>query len=104
MTPGNTTSTSTSCAEVDTTVTTPVTQPVDTFSTELRARIGNGAFLYDQTFNVAFSDPQVQAAINLAHRECLGTPAQSRWPLRILYRGGRRRFSAASLHERVVSE
>jgi hypothetical protein len=64
-----------SCAEVDTIVTTPVTQRVDTYSTELRARIGNGAFLYDQTFNAAFSDPQVQAAINTAHSVLVGAGA-----------------------------
>ena len=63
---GSTITVSSSCAEVDTTVTTPVTQRVDTYSTELRARIGNGAFLYDQTFNVAFSDPTVQNAITTA--------------------------------------
>jgi hypothetical protein len=62
----NTTTTSVSSAEVDTINTTNVTQRVDTFSTELRARVGNGSFLYDQTFNVAFSDPTVQNAINAA--------------------------------------
>jgi hypothetical protein len=48
---------------------------VDTFSTELRARIGNGSFLYDQTFNVAFSDPQVQAAITAARNVLAGAGA-----------------------------
>ena len=64
-----------SCAEVDTIVTTPVTQRVDTFSTELRARIGNGAFLYDQTFHVAFGDPTVQTAITSARGVLSGAGA-----------------------------
>jgi hypothetical protein len=68
---------STSIAEVDTIMTTPVTQRVDTYSTELRARIGNGSFLYDQTFNVPFSDPQVQAAITQAHSVLAGAGAVS---------------------------
>ena len=46
-----------------------------TFSTELRARIGNGSFLYDQTFNVPFSDPQVQSAITQAHNVLSGAGA-----------------------------
>ena len=64
-----------SCAEVDTIVSTPVTQRVDTFSTELRARIGSGAFLYDQTFNVAFGDPTVQNAITTARGILTGAGA-----------------------------
>jgi hypothetical protein len=43
----------------------------------LRARIGNGSFLYDQTFNVPFSDPQVQAAITQAHNVLAGAGAVS---------------------------
>jgi hypothetical protein len=69
------TPTSVSAAEVDTINTTNVTQRVDTFSTELRARIGNGSFLYDQTFNVAFSDPTVQNAINAARNVLTGAGA-----------------------------
>ena len=74
---GNSITTTTSTAELDTINTTNVTQRVDTFSTELRARIGNGPFLYDQTFNVAFSDPQVQAAINTARNVLTGAGAVS---------------------------
>jgi hypothetical protein len=66
---------SSSCAEVDTISTTPVTQRVDTYSTELRARIGNGAFLYDQTFAFAFSATQVQNAIATAHGVLAGAGA-----------------------------
>src|ERR1700681_2712379 len=74
--PGTNTVTATcTIAEVDTIVTTPVTQRVDTYSIELRARIGNGSFLYDQTFNVPFSDPQVQAAITQARNVLAGAGA-----------------------------
>ncbi|HYL77553.1 MAG TPA: hypothetical protein VEU96_25290 [Bryobacteraceae bacterium] len=69
---GNSITSSTSQAEVDTFNTTNVTQRVDTFSTEIRARIGNGPFLYDQTFNVAFSDPTVQNAITAARNVLTG--------------------------------
>jgi hypothetical protein len=40
-----------------------VSQRVDTFSTELVARMQGGPVLYDQTFNAALADPAVQAAI-----------------------------------------
>ena len=70
--PGTITAT-VSKAEIDT-ITTTTTAPVrvDTYSTELRARIGTGSFLYDQTFKVAFSDPQVQAAITQARNALTG--------------------------------
>src|ERR1019366_10184141 len=71
----NTVTVTGSCAEVDTIVTTPVTQRVDTYSTELRARIGSGAFLYDQTFAVAYSATQVQNAITAARNVLTGAGA-----------------------------
>ena len=58
---GNTTSES--FITIDTYNTTSVTQQVNTFQTELKARMQGGAYLYDQTFNVAFSDPSITAAI-----------------------------------------
>ena len=64
-----------SLAEVDTIVTTPVTQRVDTYSTELRARIGSGSYLYDQTFAVAFGATQVQTAITTAQGVLSGAGA-----------------------------
>ncbi|HYL78864.1 MAG TPA: hypothetical protein VEU96_32035 [Bryobacteraceae bacterium] len=74
--PGTNTVTATSSqVEVDTFNTTNVTQRVDTFSTEIRARIGSGPFLYDQTFNVAFSDPAVQNAITAARNVLTGAGA-----------------------------
>jgi len=72
---GNTIQSAASCAEVDTIVNTPVTQRLDTYATELRARIGNGAFLYDQTFAVAFSDTTVQNAITTARGVLSGAGA-----------------------------
>ena len=69
----STTAVTTSQAEVDTITTTNATpQRVDTYSTEVRARIGTGSFLYDQTFKVAFSDPQVVAAITQARNVLTG--------------------------------
>ena len=73
----NTVTATASLAEVDTILTTPVTQRVDTFSTELRARMVTGGFLYDQTFAVAFSDPAVQAAITTAKGVLTGAGAVS---------------------------
>jgi hypothetical protein len=55
--------TSESLITIDTYNTTSVTQQVNTFQTELKARMQGGAYLYDQTFNVAFSDPSITAAI-----------------------------------------
>lgn len=60
----NTITTSTSSSEVlhDTLV----TQNVDTYSTRLLAVLDGSTTVYDQTFNVAFSDPLVQAAVSAA--------------------------------------
>jgi hypothetical protein len=45
------------------TTNTAVTQQVDTFAVEIIAHMQGGSTLYDQTFNVAFEDPTVQAAL-----------------------------------------
>jgi hypothetical protein len=53
-------------AEIDTYNTTSVTQQVNTFQVELKARMQGGSYLFDQTYNVAFTDPTVQAAVTQA--------------------------------------
>jgi hypothetical protein len=60
------TSFTTSTAEVDTIIDTPVTQQVNTFSTELIAQMLGGPVLYDQTFPVPFADPLLQSAVGTA--------------------------------------
>src|SRR5581483_9087305 len=55
-----------STAEIDTVQNTPVTQNIFDYSVELRAQMQGGSTVYDQTFNVAFSDPQVQNAVAAA--------------------------------------
>jgi hypothetical protein len=52
-----------SVAEVDTYNTTSVTQQVNTYQVELKARMQGGAYLFDQTYSVAFTDPSIAAAI-----------------------------------------
>jgi hypothetical protein len=74
---GNTATFTTTAGEIDTIVTTPATDRIDTYSTEVRARLGSGAFLYDQTFAVAFADVQVQAALVQAHDILAGAGAVS---------------------------
>jgi hypothetical protein len=59
----NTTTYTTSTKTVTDTSYSAVTQQVNTFSVELIASMQGGQALYDQTFNVAFSDAAVQAAI-----------------------------------------
>jgi PEP-CTERM motif len=59
----NTTNFTTSFAEIDTTIDTPVTQQVNSFSTELIARMQGGPSLYDQIFNVPLADPAFQSAL-----------------------------------------
>jgi hypothetical protein len=58
-TSGGGTAFSTSTAEVDTINTTKVTQQVNTFQTEIKARMQGGAYLFDQTYSVAFTDPSI---------------------------------------------
>jgi hypothetical protein len=67
----------TSAAEVDTVNTLTVTQRVDTYSVEVKARLQGGAFLFDQTYHVAFSDPSVQAGITQAQGVLTGAGAKS---------------------------
>ena len=46
------------------TSTTNVTQQANTYQVELKARMqGGGTYVFDQTYNVAFTDPTVQSAI-----------------------------------------
>ncbi len=66
-----------SLAEVDTYNTTNVTQQVNTFSTELKARMAGGSYLFDQTYNVAFTDPSITAAIASAKSVLTGAGAVS---------------------------
>jgi uncharacterized protein (TIGR03437 family) len=63
---GYTETTNTSSAEVDTINTTNATQTVNTYSVELKARMQGGGYLFDQTYNVAFADPSIKAAITQA--------------------------------------
>jgi hypothetical protein len=66
-----------SSAEIDTIIDTPVTQQVNTFSTELTAEIQGGPVLYDQTFPVPFADPVFQTAIGTAESVLTGAGAMS---------------------------
>jgi hypothetical protein len=59
----NTSTSTTSTKNIYDTTDIPVIQQVNTFSVELIAMMQGGPTLYDQTFNVAFSDDAVQAAI-----------------------------------------
>ena len=59
-------STSTTCSEQVTT--TNLTQRVDQFATELRARLQGGPLLVDQTFAAPFTDPLVQSALKSAQQ------------------------------------
>lgn len=73
----NPTSYTTSFAEVDTIIDTPVTQQVNTYSTELTAQIQGGPVLYDQTFPVPFADPVFQSATGTAESVLTGAGAVS---------------------------
>ena len=56
----------------------PVSQQVDTFAVELIGRMqGSSTVLYDQTFNVAFNDSLVQAAIGTLKGTLTGDGATS---------------------------
>jgi hypothetical protein len=56
-------STSQSVVAYETFLTTTVDQQVNDFSTQLIAQMPGGTVVFDQTFNVAYSDPTVQAAV-----------------------------------------
>lgn len=59
----NTTTYTTSTRTITDSTNTAVSQQVDTFAVELIGRMQGGATLYDHTFNVAFLDPTVEAAV-----------------------------------------
>jgi hypothetical protein len=69
--------TTTSTSRTQTLHTTNNAVEVDNFLTRLTARIGNGALLYDQTFNVQLSDPTVQTAIQQARAQLTNAGAVS---------------------------
>jgi hypothetical protein len=71
------TSFTTSTAEVDTIIDTPVTKQVNTHSTELTAQMQGGPVLYDQTFPVPFADPIFQSAIGTVESVLTGAGAVS---------------------------
>ncbi len=56
-------------------MTTNLTQRVDQFSTEVRARLPGGPLLLDQTFTAPFTDPQVQSALLSARQLLAGQGA-----------------------------
>ena len=64
--PQGTTTTSTSAFTLETINTTHVTQQVNAFQVELKARMQGGSYLFDQTYGAALSSPTVQAAITQA--------------------------------------
>jgi hypothetical protein len=62
---------------VETIIDTPVTQQVNTYSTELTAEMQGGPVLYNQTFPVPFADPVFQTAIGTAESVLTGAGAAS---------------------------
>jgi len=62
----NNTNYTTSTRTINHITTANVTQEASTFLVELKARMQGGAYLSDQTYNVAFADPAVQAAVTQA--------------------------------------
>lgn len=68
-------STSQTNAEIDTYNTTSVTQPATATQVELKARMQGGAYLFDQTYNVAFTDPSMAAHIAQAKGVLTGAGA-----------------------------
>jgi PEP-CTERM motif len=55
-----------SYAQIDTVIDTPVTQHVDTYTTELIARLQGGPVLFDQTLGAPYAAPSFQALIGSA--------------------------------------
>jgi hypothetical protein len=74
---GQTTTVTTSTAEFDKYNTTNVTQQLNTYQVELKARMQGGAYLFDQTYNVAFTDPSITTAIAQAKSALTGAGAVS---------------------------
>jgi hypothetical protein len=54
-----------------------LSQQVNTFQVELKARMQGGAVLFDQTYNAALTDPTVQAAIAQAENVLTNAGAAS---------------------------
>lgn len=67
----------TSTRTIETNLTTNVTQQATIYSTELIAVMPEGTALYAQTFDAAFSDPAVQAAVTQAAGDLTGAGATS---------------------------
>ena len=66
-----------SYAEYDTNISTTVNQQANVYSTELVAKLPNGAVVYDQTFSLPYSNSTVQAAITTAAGNLAGAGAAS---------------------------
>lgn len=73
----NTTTYTTSTKNIYDISTETVNQQINQYSIELIARMSGGSALFDQTFNVAYSDPTVQAAIVSAENVLTGAGAVS---------------------------
>src|SRR5271169_1528696 len=67
----------TSTATVETIIDTPVTENINTYSTELTAQMQGGPVLYNQIFPVPFADPVFQSAIGSAESVLTGAGAVS---------------------------
>jgi hypothetical protein len=71
------TSYSTSTRTIETNLTSDVNQQATNYTTELIAVMPGGKVLFDQTFNAAFSDPSVQAAVTQAAGDVTAAGATS---------------------------
>jgi probable HAF family extracellular repeat protein len=71
-----TTSTLSTCT-VETNLTANVSQQATNYTTQLIAVMPGGTVLFDQSFNAAFSDPAVQAAVTQAAGDLIGAGASS---------------------------
>jgi uncharacterized repeat protein (TIGR01451 family) len=67
----------TSTRTIETNLTATVNRQATNYSTELIAKLPNGTVVYDQTFNAAYSDPTVQAAVTQAAGNLTGAGATS---------------------------
>ncbi len=72
-----TTNFTTSTAEIDTTFNTPITNSINTYSTELIAQLQGGPVLINQTFSVAAADSVFLSAISAAETTLTGDGATS---------------------------
>jgi len=69
--------TSSTATDYDNLVAPPVDVQLNDFSTEIIAQMAGGPVLFDETFNAAYSDPAVQAAVALAVADLTGAGAAS---------------------------